>query len=819
MTSNQSKHEDVYGGEVFDVPRQSSRCKVVVYSHANQIPNNKSSGIVDCTNDVIQCETSKTIKGGGGASFVLVPRKNYINFIFPNDLVNIYFDPGDGRGYIRTFFGYVDRIDRNITTGNNGESVTRFAVTCSDFTKAFAKAMVYFNPHLAHRGDFVSQFFGHNIGGAALRTKGIAIHGNPADVVVSLAHLVLSFGAQFQLPRCYPAKADFVKANRWRNNSWARNKLPDAIRNAVGTNTLENYKRLIEETVRQIRNRSTDEQLKPYKKVTAKGDKASQDEAARSLARIKIADVTSALTPATIGDVLTSGILEDLEKSVRSKPFTALMTQERITLDLQKRGIDHLFDLIDMRFVESRAIDGSILSSAIWSSSGPVWSIMNSWSNDMVNELFCDLRPVGATESKKEFDLKDGGYSTQGDEVDGNLGGSGQAVKFVPALIMREYPFSTIEGIVPPEPIEIFKEVNLGPIPFSGVATGGAQGGIFTQKPNSSGRRVITIKPLNPFVRVLGLDKGVAAKHLDVAAISVSDIISERIGRSDNDVVNCIEVFSDLGFGPRHQFLHNKIIPIASPISVLRDGLRVRRYTTKYARWPAARYKSTGVDGGMARFQTIRWAMMLDHWYQHNIEYLNGTITTRAFPEIRVGYRLDIAERNESYYVEGTNHNWQYTDKGGLLQSTFTLSRGQRNDPFPVYVTPPLENWGGFTNRDGASRLAIYFRQMDPHAVKGSIIALDGDDLDIHEALQNYTDIPTGKTSWAVNNGENRRFYAANSTAITDDANQKEADRKKEKQAEARLAKWLAGVDDDTIAKLSQEAIDSSGKELVGKIK
>jgi hypothetical protein len=300
---------------------------------------------------------------------------------------------------------------------------------------------------------------------------------------------------------------------------------------------------------------------------------------------------------------------------------------------------------------------------------------------------------------------------------------------------------------------------------------------------------VIVIKPLNPFVRVLGLDKGIASKHLDVAAISVSDIISERIGRSDADVVNCIEVFSDIGLGPRHQFLHNKIIPIASPISVMRDGLRVRRYTTKYARWPAARYKSTGVDGGMARFQTIRWAMLLDHWYQHNIEYLNGTITTRAFPEIRVGYRLDIAERNESYYVEGANQSWKYDDKGGFLQSTFTLSRGQRNDPFPVYVTPPLENWGGFKNRDGKSRLAIYFRQTDPHAVKGSIIALDGDDLDIHEALQNYTDMPTSKTTWAVNNGENRRFYAANSTAITDDENQKEADRKKELQASARLAK------------------------------
>jgi hypothetical protein len=426
----------------------------------------------------------------------------------------------------------------------------------------------------------------------------------------------------------------------------------------------------------------------------------------------------------------------------------------------------------------------------------------------MINELFCDLRPIGVS---GKYDLKDGDYSLEPDEVNGNLNGSGVAVKYVPALVMREYPFSTIEGVVPPGPVEIFKSINLGPVPFSGVATGGAQGGIFSQKPNSSGRRVITIKPLNPYTRYFSQDKGTAVKHLDVVTISVKDIVSERIGRSDADVVNLIEVYSDFGFGPQHQFLLNQISPIASPISVLRNGLRVRRYTTKFARWPASRYKSTGVDGAMTRFQTVRWAMMLDHWYQHNHEYLNGTISTRAFPEIRVGYRLDISERRESYYVEGANHSWQYTDRGGLLRSTFTLSRGQRNDPFPVYVTPPLENWGGFTNRDDESRLAIYFRQRDPHAAQGSLIALDGDDLDITEALKNLTDMPTKRSTWDKNNAKNRRFYASNSTAITNDEDQKEADRKKKKQAKERRGKYLLPTTPaEAVDTLFQDDKDSS---------
>jgi len=91
---------------------------------------------------------------------------------------------------------------------------------------------------------------------------------------------------------------------------------------------------------------------------------------------------------------------------------------------------------------------------------------------------------------------------------------------------------------------------------------------------------------------------------------------------------------------------------------------------------------------------------------------LNGTITTKAFPEIRVGFRLDIYERRESYYIESVGHTWKYPDP---MITTFTVSRGQRNDPYPVYEKIPLKKIGG--DRKSGSRLADMFRVRDTSAV------------------------------------------------------------------------------------------------------
>jgi hypothetical protein len=163
-----------------------------------------------------------------------------------------------------------------------------------------------------------------------------------------------------------------------------------------------------------------------------------------------------------------------------------------------------------------------------------------------------------------------------------------------------------------------------------------------------------------------------------------------------------------------------------------------------------------GVDSINNRRLLVRWALIVDHWFQHNLEYLTGTFSTRAFPEIRVGYRLDIKERNESYYVEGVNHSWSYPN---AMQSTFTVSRGQRNNPFPIHVLPGSEHFGGMRGKTG-SRLAEFFHVMDTSATERAT----GDRKDIPEDGMNLVDTPIMQL-WA----QKQQGYIASDSSAPDD--------------------------------------------------
>jgi len=734
---------DVYGAEIFDIPRQSSVCRILIYSHISDgtgggkdEKGKESSKAVDCTRDVIQCQTSKTIKSGGGASFVLVPRRNYLNYIFPNDYVFIYFDPGDGRGFIMSFFGFVDRIERAITVNGDGTQTTVFNVTCSDFTKAFDKTQLYFNPSIVQRGDFVSQHFAGTkmIAGALLQTKGLTIKGNPADIVLTLAERLLGFSAQFAVPATFPvidqALVTNARKTRFKNLLTV---LPDDYGALDSPDQLEKLKKDATKELEQLTGRPASELTNALPENVIK-DKKKTSAAEQDRIQTKWAAWMKMQRPE-----FTTVIQEG--KSIMNPPGVKLT----------------LLDLIDFRFVEYNAIDGSILSPQIWSSQGPLWSIMNSWSNDMVNELFCDLRPVGENEN---FDLQTGGYARRPDLLKENTG-----VTMVPAIVMREYPFSTVEGVKPTGSIILPGQKKLGPIALGGFG----DEAVFAKGIGKTGRQVSKIEALNPLAA-----SGVKAqKHLDTFAISIQDITNESIGRSDNDVVNLLEAYADTGIGEAAKYMFQDLIPICNPISVVRDGLRVRSYTTKFARWPTQLKMIEGVDGPGSRFQTIRWAMLLDHWYQHNREYLNGTFNLRAFPELRVGYRLDIKERNESYYIEAVSQNWKIDQSGTMLTTTVAVSRGQRNNPLPVYVMPPLKAWGGSNCRDDQSRLADCFRMKDVQATSASSLWYGDSSTSEQHLLDNETDLPglnkNGKFNWGANE---EAFVASGGTPITSSKDQ-----------------------------------------------
>lgn len=726
------------------VPRQTTQCKVLVFSH---VANNQFKGKLVLTRDVTTCETSKTIKGGGNASFTLVPRLNYLNYIFPNDYVFIYFNTGGGEQWINTFFGFVDRVARTIQVGENGQSTTRFQVVCSDFTKAFMRTQLYFNPFIARREDIIGDFAGTaNLGGVALRTKGVAMYGSPADLVMSLLQLTCGFGGQFMLPDSLKnsLNSELLEVNRKKRKEWARSRLTETVQKALvagGGVTATEFEKTIKAQAAKILETTAEKPGQPTPKETQ----------------------------ATIAKLLDNLGLP--ARIFNSQEYRSAKTIEAgASSDLPY----HLLDLIDFRFVEWKAIDGHCTSASITWQEGSIWSIANGYSNEFCNEVFCDLRPMdpepskgsasSGSSSKEGKEVSQAGYSTADDSIKENEGG----VRFAPCLVMREYPFSTIEGISPPPSVKVLKK-ELGLIYF---------GAIFAQDPNKPGRKTVRIPALHQDVILASDGKEMATKHLDVAVISSKDITMENVGRSDGDHFNLLEVYSDVTSSGKinyARFMTQEIQPVTNAVGVARHGLRVRKYTTRFGRWGIFQTRGGKVDQAANRRVLVRWALMLDHWYQHNIEYLNGTITTRAFPEIRVGFRLDIKDRRESYYVEGVNQSWSYPNP---MTSTFTLSRGQRNDPYPVYVMPATKGFKG--RRDHKGRLAEFFIQMEPEATaRSSIMIADPDYL---WTDKNYTDIPNqgiAKENWG---SKKVGYLAANSLAPTHAKEKKEAE-----QAEALL--------------------------------
>jgi hypothetical protein len=706
MSSTTITQASLFGADdAIGVVRQRTQVKVIVHSHILRNPPTYKPGkpgVVDCSEDTISLTTSKNLKGIGNATVTLVPRENYINYIFPNDWINIWVNPGDGRGFIRVFFGFVDRVERSINVDDNGSTNTRFTLSCSDFTKAFEMTHVYFNPYISEREDFVGNFAGtKNLAGAQLRTKGITAFGTPADIVLSYAHLLMGFGSQFVAPKEYPFNQALLEESRRFRRDWAKSRLSKNILAEIGQDTIKEWvDKLTAEAEIMADSMQSGEFASEFgdtdeEKLKDKLDVALQNAEKRGLLSGLDSEVgrANAIKQFAIGLLLEE---KNLPKDLLNDPDI----KSGLAVEETAAGPGHLLDLIDFSLVEHAAIDGSIVSAPIWTQQGSLWSLMNSYSNNMVNELFMDLRPLSAAYEEKA--LYEGGYYIGPDEHELEDFG----VRFVPSLIMREYPFSTITDVEPESKILVQGKPLKGKIEF---------GPIFSKEPNIPGRKTVQTRVLNDFLYMKD-PTGRATKHIDVAVISILDITSENVGRSDADVVNLIEVYSDGVFGKHMKFIMQDIQPVATPISVARHGLRVRTYTTKFARFSKKYHSEQGVDTLGTRRKLIRWALMLDHWYQHNIEYLNGTISTRAFPEIRVGFRLDVAERNESYYVEGVNHSWNYPNP---MVTTFTLSRGQRNDPFPVYEKPAISAFGGL--RKEASRLADMFNQKDPSAVRRSL--------------------------------------------------------------------------------------------------
>ena len=156
----------------------------------------------------------------------------------------------------------------------------------------------------------------------------------------------------------------------------------------------------------------------------------------------------------------------------------------------------------------------------------------------------------------------------------------------------------------------------------------------------------------------------------DYVTVRSEDVRNEMFSRGDQGLVNISELLPKIG--PEGQPLYFiDQLPVTTPISVHRHGLRVKSESTYFVQ-PAL--LGAGNDFWNRKSQILKWNVLLDMWDQHNHEYLSGSISMRGLPGIRVGYRIDRPELNLSFYVERVSHTWTYP---GHMSTQISVTRGQ----------------------------------------------------------------------------------------------------------------------------------------------
>ena len=699
--------------------RQRTRVIVQAHSHvesetapySSTRTNAPKGRVIDLSADVIAFNSQKAVKTMGKFQFTLVPNKNYLNYLYPNDIINLYVDTGVGLGFVRTMMGYVDRVERQETTGPNGEMTTSYVVICSDFQKAIDKTHIYFNAFMRQILDerfartddgSVSGNFSSGAEGSALRNAGLTLFGTPADFVENFMTVLVGFGQQWRLPPSYAQNKKVIDKTREKRRQRTKARVPQNILQAIdklGFNR-ENYENKITEILK----------------------------AASQASRV---DLTEA-------EKNTEQARERKEAGQTLTQNPSLIVYRTVLETTDPQYPIGILDLMSFDFIESLAIDGFNLNDSVAQMTGTLSQFLYGHCNDIVNELMFDLRPV------QEDGLVKGDYSKEPDELGINQGGLGafkspiNAVKYVPAIVFREYPYSVVQGM----DLTDLTIVPAGGDPASKTYPGSvAFGPIFAQEPNKAGRKIYKYDKSLSLTNCEFNQNQEPVKHLDVVVIKNTDVISASLGRSDEDLFNTYQLNPRGSAEMTNQYrsILSNFSPVLNQISIARNGLRLREDTTSFSNYSngSACLVGGSADSSQVRRNIVRWSLLIDHWYQHNVEYLSGTIQLKGMPEIRAGYRLDWEGRSESYYVEAVGHQWQY---GQPLKTTVTVTRGQRNDPFLAYIPPVFLNDGGAKvnssgDRSSGGRLAKHFKVRDTGATtkattKSGTAELDGNETD-----------------------------------------------------------------------------------------
>lgn len=284
---------------------------------------------------------------------------------------------------------------------------------------------------------------------------------------------------------------------------------------------------------------------------------------------------------------------------------------------------------------------------------GNVWSLLESYSNPVLNEFFVDVRDVNAQERN---------YRAQ-------ASASAKADFFLGNTFDLDQQHITINEVLQSK---LFRSSTKQQDGTSVLAL------VMRQRPYDSD----------------------AFSALPVTEVDVSEVESSEFARSSHDVLNWFRLRFP-GLDVKHQEVVAGVYGVST--SIAKFGYRRMDAETRYMFTSSEASVTFSKDSTKADFGDVfrAYVELLVRWYGQNEVWYAGSMTMRFRPSIRIGTRLRLTRRGQIYdfYVQGVQH--AFHKEPGASRTSLTLTRGRVvSDATIPPVRPDIFQHDGFVVGD-----------------------------------------------------------------------------------------------------------------------
>lgn len=281
---------------------------------------------------------------------------------------------------------------------------------------------------------------------------------------------------------------------------------------------------------------------------------------------------------------------------------------------------------------------------------GNVWSLLESYSNPLVNEFFVDVRDVSAQERQFRASVAEAASS--------------EFFADNPADVVAQA--DTVRAVLKSGVFQSSTSKTEGDVPVSNLADG-----------TSVVALVMRQRPYDAD----------AFNALPFTEVDSTEVESSDIARSSHDVFNWFRVrFPNLDVKVQELVAGIRTVPQ----SIAKFGFRRMEAETRYMFTSSAASVTFSQGSTKTDFGDVfgKYVELLSSWYGQNEYWYAGSLVMRLRPKIRVGTRLRLSRRGRLYdfYVQGVQHG--FSEDPGSSRTVLTLTRGRVVDDATVPLVP-----------------------------------------------------------------------------------------------------------------------------------